>query len=59
MLRDKALVKSGALSDNRCSSNGIIGRGVTCVLLCVWCSLVRDETEGRPVLVPLGTRGST
>lgn len=27
------------------------------IVVCVWSSLVRDETEGRPVLVPLGTRG--
>jgi hypothetical protein len=27
-------------------------------IFCVWSSLVRDETEGHPVLVPLGTRGS-
>jgi hypothetical protein len=27
-------------------------------IVCVWCSLVRDETEDYPALVPLSTRGS-
>jgi len=46
------------LSNNRCSDKVIIVQGATCVLLCVLCSLARDETEGLPVLVPFRTRGS-